>query len=56
LHSRAVSKRRAHRRSLGERSGHQPEAFELPELIHYASFDGKQIPAFLYMPNSYRRA
>lgn len=25
-------------------------AFRLPELIHYESFDGKRIPAFLYLP------
>jgi dipeptidyl aminopeptidase/acylaminoacyl peptidase len=26
------------------------QAFPLPELIHYAAFDGRQIPAFLFMP------
>ncbi|MBI4717026.1 MAG: S9 family peptidase [Planctomycetes bacterium] len=29
--------------------------FRLPELVHYPSFDGTQIPAFLYLPESYRR-
>ncbi len=28
--------------------------FRLPELVHYPSFDGKKIPAFLYVPNDYR--
>lgn len=28
--------------------------FRLPELVHYPSFDGKEIPAFLYLPNDYR--
>jgi dipeptidyl aminopeptidase/acylaminoacyl peptidase len=26
------------------------ESFVTPELIHYPTFDGRQIPAFLYMP------
>ncbi len=29
--------------------------FSLPELIHYASFDGKQIPAFVYLPSDYKK-
>lgn len=29
--------------------------FRLPELIHYPSFDGTKIPAFLYLPNSYKQ-
>ncbi len=28
--------------------------FRLPELIQYQSFDGKEIPAFLYLPTTYR--
>lgn len=28
-------------------------AFELPRLIHYESFDGKVIPAFLFLPPGY---
>jgi len=29
--------------------------FRLPELIHYPSFDGMKIPAFLYLPNDYQK-
>jgi len=29
--------------------------FLLPELIHYPSFDGTKIPAFLYLPPSYKK-
>jgi len=29
-------------------------AFRLPELVHYPSFDGTKIPAFLYLPTGYR--
>jgi len=28
--------------------------FRLPELVHYPSFDGERIPAFLYLPNNHR--
>lgn len=28
--------------------------FRLPELVHYPSFDGERIPAFLYLPHDYR--
>ena len=28
--------------------------FRLPELVHYPSFDGRKIPAFLYLPPDYR--
>ncbi|NOX57931.1 MAG: S9 family peptidase [Planctomycetes bacterium] len=30
-------------------------AFNLPELIKYKSFDGLEIPAFLYTPNGYQK-
>ncbi len=29
--------------------------FRLPELVHYTSFDGQEIPAFLYLPTNYRK-
>ena len=29
--------------------------FRLPELIRYDSFDGKKIPAFLYLPSDYQK-
>lgn len=28
--------------------------FPLPRLVHYPSFDGEKIPAFLYLPKNYR--
>jgi dipeptidyl aminopeptidase/acylaminoacyl peptidase len=33
-----------------DRAGIPLDAFAEPELIHYASFDGRSIPAFLYVP------
>ena len=33
-----------------ETGGLDPSGFSEPELIHYGSFDGKEIPAFLYRP------
>ncbi|MFQ5489794.1 MAG: prolyl oligopeptidase family serine peptidase [Phycisphaerae bacterium] len=30
-------------------------AFRLPELVHYPSFDGTSIPAFLYLPADYKK-
>lgn len=29
--------------------------FRLPELVHYPSFDGTKIPAFLYLPSDYQK-
>lgn len=29
--------------------------FRLPELVHYASFDGTKIPAFLYLPPNHQK-
>jgi len=29
--------------------------FRLPELVHYPSFDGEKIPAFLYVPADYQK-
>lgn len=40
-------------RQLTQRMDREPidlTAFRLPELVSYASFDGLQIPAFLYLP------
>jgi len=35
-----------------ETGGLDPSAFSESELIHYASFDGREIPAFVYRPPS----
>jgi dipeptidyl aminopeptidase/acylaminoacyl peptidase len=40
---------RATRSSLG---GIPQESFVEPSLVHYATFDGRQIPAFLYLPHA----
>jgi len=37
-----------------ETNGIDVSEFRLPELVHYPSFDGQRIPAFLYLPNDYR--
>ncbi|MBI1826894.1 MAG: S9 family peptidase [Planctomycetes bacterium] len=29
--------------------------FRLPELVHYESFDGLKIPAFMYLPSDYQK-
>jgi len=29
--------------------------FRLPELVHYPSFDGTKVPAFLYLPSDYEK-
>jgi dipeptidyl aminopeptidase/acylaminoacyl peptidase len=29
--------------------------FRLPELVHYPSFDGRKIPAFMYLPADYKK-
>ncbi len=36
-------------------AGIDRELFREPELIYYESFDGLEIPAFLYLPEGYRR-
>ncbi|MBI1297531.1 alpha/beta fold hydrolase [bacterium] len=33
-----------------ETAGIAPSSFVLPDLIHFESFDGRQIPAFYYLP------
>jgi dipeptidyl aminopeptidase/acylaminoacyl peptidase len=35
-------------------AGIDPAQFIDPELVHYPSFDGREIPAFLYLPPAYR--
>jgi dipeptidyl aminopeptidase/acylaminoacyl peptidase len=40
---------RATRSSLG---GIPQESFVEPSLVHYTTFDGRQIPAFLYLPHT----
>ncbi len=33
-----------------DKAGVDLSTFQLPELVHYPAFDGKSIPAFLYLP------
>lgn len=33
-----------------DKAGVDLSTFQLPELVHYTAFDGKSIPAFLYLP------
>ncbi|NOT00114.1 MAG: S9 family peptidase [Phycisphaerales bacterium] len=40
--------------SDGDTQGIDVAKFRLPELVHYPSFDGLQIPAFLYVPADYQ--
>ncbi len=40
--------------TVADTQGIDVSKFRLPELIHYKSFDGKEIPAFLYLPTGYR--
>jgi dipeptidyl aminopeptidase/acylaminoacyl peptidase len=35
-----------------ELGGLDPETFAEPEMIHYSSFDGREIPAFVYKPGA----
>ena len=35
-------------------AGVDPSRFTAPQLVHYRSFDGLEIPAFLYLPPDYR--
>ncbi|MBK7141249.1 MAG: S9 family peptidase [bacterium] len=36
-------------------AGIDRELFSEPQLIHYTSFDGLEIPAFVYLPKSYKQ-
>ncbi len=38
--------------TASETGGLNPETFAEPELIHYPSFDGRPIPAFVYRPSA----
>jgi len=38
-----------------ETQGVDVSKFRLPELVHYPSFDGTKIPAFLYLPLDYQK-
>jgi dipeptidyl aminopeptidase/acylaminoacyl peptidase len=42
--------RRLERWTASEAGGLNTTAFALPELVHFKTFDGRQIPAFLYRP------
>ena len=40
-----------HRLTRSARGGLAPEAFVAPQVVRYLTFDGRQIPAFLYLPH-----
>jgi dipeptidyl aminopeptidase/acylaminoacyl peptidase len=42
----------ARRVTFSNLAGLDPRTFVEPELIHYRTFDGREIPAFLYLPQS----
>lgn len=42
--------------TFSEAGGLDPNTFIQPELIHYPSFDGREIPAFYYRPRRERNA
>jgi dipeptidyl aminopeptidase/acylaminoacyl peptidase len=41
-------------RTFSSYAGIDPQWFAPPELVHYESFDGTKIPAFLYLPSGAR--
>lgn len=41
--------------TLADTQGIDVSKFRLPELVHYPSFDGTKIPAFLYLPSDYEK-
>ncbi len=41
--------------TLADTQGIDVSKFRLPELVHYPSFDGTKIPAFLYLPADYQK-
>jgi dipeptidyl aminopeptidase/acylaminoacyl peptidase len=41
--------------TIADTQGIDVSKFLLPELVHYPSFDGTKIPAFLYLPPSYKK-
>jgi len=40
--------------TVADTQGIDVSKFRLPELVHYPSFDGTKIPAFLYLPADYQ--
>jgi dipeptidyl aminopeptidase/acylaminoacyl peptidase len=40
--------------TVADTQGVDLSKFRLPELVHYPSFDGEKIPAFLYLPGDYK--
>ncbi len=41
--------------TIADTQGIDVSKFRLPGLVHYPSFDGKKIPAFLYLPPDYQK-
>ena len=41
--------------TVADTQGIDVSKFRLPELVHYPSFDGTKIPAFLYLPSDYQK-
>ena len=41
--------------TVADTQGIDVSKFRLPELVQYPSFDGKKIPAFLYLPADYQK-
>lgn len=50
VYSYDADSRRLERWTASEAGGLNTSAFALPELVHFPSFDGRTIPAFLYRP------
>jgi dipeptidyl aminopeptidase/acylaminoacyl peptidase len=48
------TERRLEQRTFSSYAGIDPAWFTPPTLVHYASFDGASVPAFLYLPKGYR--
>lgn len=41
--------------TVADTQGIDVSQFRLPELVHYPSFDGMKIPAFMYLPSNYQK-
>ena len=54
VYSYDVDSKRLERWTASEAGGLDPSSFSVPELIHYTSFDGRKIPAFVYRPSADR--
>ena len=50
VYSYDADSRRLERWTASEVGGLNPERFAVPELVRYRSFDGKEIPAYVYRP------